>query len=413
MTQFDLWLAVLGGLTLLLGLAAGTMARRSVLPSQPMVAVGVGVAVGPYGLGVLRLTPLGDPLPLLELLARLTVAFAVTSIALRLEPAYLRDRTWSLGVILGPGMVLMWLLASAVVAAVMPVGALVALLVGAVLAPTDPVLANSIVVGEAAREHIPRRLRYLLSGEAGINDGTASLFVLLPVLLLSRPPGEALAEWLSVTVFREVLGGVALGLAIGYAVGRVERWVSQRDYLEETSVFTITVSLTFFVLGATELAGTNDVLAVFVAAAAYNWQADPGDEAREQRIQEVFDRLFTVPVFVVFGMAVPWDRWLALGWRGPALVLGVLLARRLPMVFALARFLPPLDRRAATLFVGWFGPVGIAAVFYAVLAVERTGSDLPWVAASLVVTGSVVAHGMSAVPATHWYGRLGDEDDSW
>lgn len=413
MSQFNLWLAVLGGLTLLLSLGAGVMSSRTTLLSQPIVAVAVGAAVGPYGLDLLRVTALMDALPALEQLARLTVAFAVTSIALRLEPAYFRARARSLAVILGPGMIAMWLASALVAYVVLPIGPLVALLIGAVVTPTDPVLANSIVVGATARENLPQRLRYLLSGEAGINDGVAYLFVLLPVLLLTRPLETALADWLTRTLLWEVLGAVAIGFAVGTIVGRVERWESGFDFLEDTSVFTLTVALTFFVLGVTKLAGTDDILAVFVAGAAYHWQADPQDEAGEQQVEAVFDRLFTIPVFVVFGMALPWNGWFELGWRGPALVASVLLFRRLPMILAFRRFVPPLNRPEASVFVGWFGPIGIAAVFYAILAMERTGTEVVWVVGSLVVAGSVLAHGMTAVPATHWYGRLNDTDESW
>ncbi|WP_232702116.1 cation:proton antiporter [Halobacterium wangiae] len=413
MSQFNLWLTVLGGLTLLLVLGAGVMKTRIRVLSQPIVAVLVGVAVGPRGLDLLQTTAVSETRPLLEEVARLTVAFAVTSIALRLDPAYFRARARSLAVLVGPGMVLMWLLSALVAYAVLPVGPVVALLVGAVVTPTDPVLANSIVVGETATENIPRRLRYLLSGEAGINDGTAYLFVLLPVLLMAHPVETALGDWLTRTFLWEVLGAVVVGFAIGSLVGAVEQWENTRDFLEETSVFTLTVALTFFVLGATKLAGTDDILAVFVAGAAYNWRADPQDEANEQRVEEVFNRLFTIPVFVLFGIALPWSGWVDLGWRAPALVAGVLLFRRLPVILALRRYVPPLDRRGASLFVGWFGPIGIAAVFYAVLAAERTGAEVVWVAASLVAASSVLVHGVTAVPATLGYGRLGDDDESW
>ena len=111
----------------------------------------------------------------------------------------------------------------------------------------------------------------------------------------------------------------------------------------------------------------------------------------------------------MFGIAIPWEGWAALGWRGPALVVGVLLLRRLPMIFAFRRFVPPLDRPASSLFVGWFGPIGIAAVFYAILAMEHTGTEVIWTAASLVVAGSILVHGITAVPATHQYGQLVDE----
>lgn len=413
MSQLNLWLALLGALALLLGLSTGLMQSRSFLPTQPIVAVAFGIVLGPYGLDILRVTPVSETLPLLEQLARITVAFAVTSIALRLEPAYFRSRAQSLATILGPGMVAMWFASALVVYIVLRIDPLIALLVGAVVTPTDPVIANSIVVGETATKNIPKRLRYLLSGEAGINDGTAYLFVFLPLLLLNQPLETALADWLTRTLLWEVLGATVVGLAVGMFVGKLERWESAQDFLEETSVFTITVALTFFVLGATKLAGTDDILAVFVAGAVYNWQSDPHDEAKEQRIEEVFDRLFTIPVFVVFGMALPWSEWFSLGWRGPVLVVGILLFRRLPMIFALRRFIEPLDCTEASLFVGWFGPIGITAVFYAILAVEQTGAELVWTAGSLVVAGSVLVHGMTSTLATNWYGHLNDADESW
>lgn len=411
MRQLNLWLALLGGLTLLLGLAADAIKRYAPVPTQPIVAVLVGVAVGPHGLDVLRVTPLAESLPLLEQLARVTVAFAVASIALRLEPGYFRDRAQSLVAILGPGMLGMWALSSLVAYAVLPVDPLVALLVGAVVTPTDPVLANAIVVGQTAKESIPKRLRYLLSAEAGINDGAAYLFVFLPLLLVESSPERALTDWVLTTLLHEVVGAVIVGLAFGLLVGRIEHAVSERGALEETSVFSIVVALTLFVLGATKLLGTTDILGVFVAGAAYNWQAEPRDEVKEQRVEEVFNELLTVPVFVVFGMVLPWSAWLDLGWRGPALMAGVLLFRRLPVILAIRGYVPALDPPAASLFVGWFGPIGPVAAFYAILATERTGTELVWTAGSLVVAGSVLVHGMTSTLGTQWYGSLADSDE--
>lgn len=73
----------------------------------------------------------------------------------------------------------------------------------------------------------------------------------------------------------------------------------------------------------------------------------------------------------------------------------------------------PLDRPEATLFVGWFGPIGAAALFYAALAVRETGATTPWVPGSLVVAGSILGHGLTASAATHWYGDLGDDAEGW
>lgn len=411
MEALNLALAVVGGLTLVLGLFAGLLQRRAHVLSDPMIAMLAGVAVGPHGLAVLRLSWVGDPLPVLEQVARFTVAIAVMSIALRVPDEYFRKRARTLSVLLVAGMTGMWLASGLLAYLLLDVPVWVGLLVGAVVTPTDPVIANTIVTGGTAAENIPRRLRDLLSAEAGANDGGAYPFVFLAILVLSRPLETALVEWATVTLLWEVLGAVVIGVAIGAAAGYAERWTNHQEFLDETSVLTVTVALTFTVLGAVKLLSSDGILAVFAAGFAYSVLVDPAHEVQEQRFQEVVNRLFTVPGFVVFGMALPLSAWVALGWSGAALVVAVLLLRRLPVIVALRRSLAPLDRSRDALFVGWFGPIGVAAVFYATLAVRHTGDRRVWVVASLLVAGSVVAHGATATPLTLGFGRAERDEE--
>ncbi len=413
MSDLNIALALISGLLLALDLSTGLLQSREYLPSEPIVAVGFGIAIGPLGLDAFQLSAWGDPLIVVEQAARLTVALAVTSIALRLPENYFRRRWKSMAALLGPGMVIMWLVSGLVTYAVVPVSFLVAMLIGAIVTPTDPVLANSVVIGRTAERNIPKRLRYLLSAEAGANDGGAYPFVFLAILLVGESLRPALVEWSTRILLFEVVGAILLGVLIGAAVGRLERWVSGEQYLEETSVFTITVALTLGVVGFVTLLGANEILGVFAAGLAYNWQADPEDEAKEQRVEEVFNRLFTLPAFVLFGMVIPWREWQALGWAGVALVVGILVLRRLPMMIAVSPAVDPLDRSAATLFMGWFGPIGIAAVFYATLAVRETGIETIWPIVTLVVAGSILAHGVTGTLLTLRYGRLADDADWW
>lgn len=405
-SDLNLVLALVGGLILLLSLGAGLLHRDLRIVSEPMVALAVGVVVGPLGIGLLDPAAWVDPLVLVEHAAELTIALAVTSIALRLPWDYFRTRVRTMATILGPGMVGMWLASAAVVYALLDLSIPVALLVGAIVTPTDPVLANTIVTGPLADEHIPDRVGQFISAESGANDGGAYPFVFLAILLLTSPIEAALSEWVTRILLLEVGGAILAGFAIGALVGRIERRASASTALDHTSVLTVTVALTFATLGIVTLLGGNGILAVFVAGLAYNWFADPSDEADEQQVQEVTNRLFTYPMFVLLGMVLPWSEWVALGWAGVAVVLAILLVRRLPMIFALRQYIDPLDRREATLFAGWFGPIGIAAIFYAALSVQHTGTRTGWVVGTLIVVGSVLAHGASAVPATLAYDRI-------
>ncbi len=122
-------------------------------------------------------------------------------------------------------------------------------------------------------------------------------------------------------------------------------------------------------------------------------------------MQEAVNRFFTLPVFVLLGLTLPWQKWGELGWRGVILVVAVLLLRRLPAMMVLR---PLLGRGKAVpdaLFMGWFGPVGMVAIFYVSLARGRTEVEEAWVIGSLVICGSLLAHGLTSSPFTHWCGR--------
>jgi NhaP-type Na+/H+ or K+/H+ antiporter len=404
--SFNVALAVIGGLTLLMGLSAGfTRSKLSVI-SEPMVATGVGVLVGPLGLGLLDLARWGEPTIILEQIARVTVALSVMGIALRLPRGYFRSHWHTLSALLTLGMLVMWgvsgLLAWALLGGVSFWGAM---LIGAVVTPTDPVLSGTIVTGEEARQNISARLRHLISAESGANDGGAYPFVLLGILMLTEPAAAAWQTWAVDVLLWEVGGAVAAGLAIGYAAGRLQRWSADRDDLEETSLLTITVALSLTVLGATKLMGTDGILAVFAAGLAFHLATSEKRTERETHVQEVLKRVFTFPIFVFFGMALPWHEWMALGWAGGVLAALILLLRRLPTMLALRPLLGPLRSHVDTVFAGWFGPIGMAALFYATLAERKAGLEEAWVVGSLVVFASTVAHGMTATPLTKWYGR--------
>lgn len=411
METLNAFFALLGGLLLVLNLGSGAINRRVPVLSQPFVATLFGVAIGPVGLGLVSLEAWGDPLTILEQVMRVTVGLAVVGIAIRLPDRYFRKRARSMAVILGPGMLAMWIVSGGVVWLLLDVSLWVALLIGAILTPTDPVLANTIATGAVAESHVPDPVRNVLSAEAGANDGLAYPFVFLPILALSHPPETALFEWLARTVLWEVGAAVAIGAAVGLAVGYAEHAVTERDLLDDPSMLTVTVALTVAVLGAAKLAGSDGILAAFVAALVYDQFVDPQDEARESEVQESVKRVFTVPAFVLFGTVLPWTEWVALGWIALALPVAILALRRLPALLVLARFVEPFERSRDALFVGWFGPIGFAALYYATLSVRETGTGAGWIVGSLVVTASIVAHGTTATPFSRWFDRGDDTGD--
>ena len=413
MSDLNLLLFVVGALTLALALGAAVLRRTVRVVSEPMLATALGVALGPFGLGVFRLADWGDPLVVVEQTARLLIGIAVVSTALRLPSGYVGRHLRTVAVLVGPGMLLMWAASGLLTWAVLGLDPWTAALVGAVVTPTDPVLAGTTVTGEMAERNVPARVRHAISVEAGANDGAAYAFVFLPLLVLTAPPGEALGRWAADVVLWQVGAAVAMGYALGWAVGWAQDALEDRGLEEETSALTGTVALTLVALAGVRLVGSDGILAAFAAGLGFNRAARRPEEEEQADVQEAVNRLFSLPAFVVFGLALPVSAWAAFGW-GPlaALAVLVLALRRLPALLALHRLVPPLRRRADALFAGWFGPVGVAAVFYAALATHRTGDDTVWTVCSFVVAASVVAFGVTSTPLTLAYGRGGAADDA-
>jgi NhaP-type Na+/H+ or K+/H+ antiporter len=402
-------LAAVGGLLLLLGLLGGLLKERTPV-SEPLIALIAGVLIGPAALGLLNLADLGNQTLILEEAALVTLGVALVGVALRLPIGY-SSRNWRLlFVLLGIVMPLMWIVGGLLAYLIVGVPFWVAVMIGAIVTPTDPGVASSIVAGGVAERNLPARLRHAISAESGFNDGLALPFVVLPVLVLTEPPGEVLGHWLTHTVLLEIVGGAALAALMGYLAGKTLRWAERKETMERTSLLTISLALSLTVLGVTELLHLNGVLAAFVAGIVFNFAGSSDAKESQEEIQEAISRFFDLPIFVLLGMALPLQGWLDLGWRGPLLVVAVLLLRRLPTVLALRPLLGPLRGRAKdVLFLGWFGPIGAAALYYAAFSLRKTGIEEAWVVGSLIICSSVLIHGVSATPLTKLYGRLPED----
>ena len=359
MNELYVSLAAVGGLLLVLGMLGGLLKERTPV-SEPLIALLAGVLIGPAVFGLLDLTNLGNETLILEEAALVTLGIALVGVALRLPVGYASGNWRLLVVLLGIVMPLMWIVSGLLVYLILGLPFWVSVLIGAIITPTDPVVASSIVSGGVAERNLPAPLRCAISAESGFNDGLALPFVVLPVLVLTRPSGEVLGHWLTHTVLLEIVAGAALAAAlIGYAAGKTLRWAEKRETMERTSLLAVSLALSFTVLGVTELLHLNGVLAAFVAGIVFNFAGSSDAKESQEEIQEAISRFFDLPIFVLLGMALPWGEWLNLGWAGLLLVAAVLLLRRLPAVLALRRLLGPLRSRGKdVLFLGWFGPVG-------------------------------------------------------
>ncbi|MDX1682959.1 MAG: cation:proton antiporter, partial [Phycisphaeraceae bacterium] len=340
--------------------------------------------------------------PVLLPVARLTLAIGVMGVALRVEPDFYRQHWRALAMVLGPLMVAMWATSSFLGWLILGLAPAIAILVGACLTPTDPVLASSIVTGSLAEKHLPQPLRRLLSAESGANDGLAILFVLLPLLVVSGGEGSGWGKWFVEGLGRHVGLALLVGLVAGSLAGKALDWACSRDAILETSYLVFSLALTLLVLAVCRLLEASGILAVFVAGVAFSLTTTRQERLGEERVQEAFNRLLLVPVFVLLGVGLPFEHWRSLGWAGIGFVAAVLVARRWPWVLLLRPGLKPVREWPEAMFYGWFGPIGIAALVYGCDAAIRQDDETIWHLVSLVVVASVVAHGITAAPWTRW-----------
>jgi NhaP-type Na+/H+ or K+/H+ antiporter len=341
----------------------------------------------------------------MEFASEITLAVGLMAVALHTSGLRFRQQWRSLLVMLAIVMPLMWAATSTLLVVILGLPLGTAALIGAILSPTDPVVANAIVTGDLAERAVPERIRNLISSESGANDGLAFPFVMLPVLLLDHSGNWALWTWLTTDVLWNVAGAIIFGIAFGWLAGVLFRWSSSRQSIDAVTRSAYPSALALVSLGAASLAQLDSLLAVYVAGLAFNFTVRQQEAPEDAYAHHLLDRLLTLPIFVLFGTYLPFYDWLNLGVAGIVALLAILLFRRLPAVLLLRRTIEPLHDLRDALFVGWFGPIGVAAMFYAVLAYRETGREDAWVIASLIIAGSIVVHGLTATPFTRLYHR--------
>ena len=256
------WALIVGGLLVLMALSGSTLKHLPV--STAMLYLLVGLAIGPLCVGLVRIDPIADA-RLLEHLTEFVVVVWLFSVGLKLsvEPGH---RRWLLPLRLAVGSMVLTvgLITLAGLALGLPLGA--AVLLGAILAPTDPVLASDVQVSDPEDRS---RLRFALTGEGGLNDGTAFPFVMLGLGLLGlHPLGDWGARWFLVDVVWAVFGGLAIGAALGTLMGRLVLYLRTRHAQAVGYDDFLALGLIGLSYGAALLVSTYGFLAVFAAGVA-------------------------------------------------------------------------------------------------------------------------------------------------
>ncbi|MBL0426161.1 cation:proton antiporter [Ramlibacter alkalitolerans] len=425
--DFALWSVIVGMLLVLMALASTVLKRLPL--STGMLYLLVGIGVSPLGLHLLALQP-GTDSRMLERMAEVVVLLSLFTAGLKLS-AGLRDSRWALPVrlalsamVVTVGLIALaaWLLLD------LPPGACV--LLGAILAPTDPVLASDVQVHEPGDRD---KLRFALTGEGGLNDGSAFPFVMLGLGLLGlHDLGTAGWRWLAIDVLWATAAGLATGWILGMATGRLVLHL-RREHKEAIGLDDfLALGLIALSYGCALLLHAYGFLAVFAAGVSLRRleQRESSGEVDARSVQQALvdpdrslaesaavdprhapafmaqavlgfneqaERIGELTIVIAVG-AVLWAvDWSSADWRFVALLLLVIRPLAVGLGLAGAR----VSRRQQWL-IGWFGIRGVGSLYYLMFAINyglhpALAQRLTALTLGVIVV-SVVVHGISVTP---------------
>ena len=276
-----------------------------------------------------------------------------------------------------------------------------AALLAAILAPTDAALGQAVV----SNEQVPVRIRQTLNVESGLNDGICFPAVFILATLAGAEQGEqSIRSWVQFVTLQLTLGPL-MGVLVGYVGGRVTQFAFEANWMNRTFLRLTSVVLALLAYGLADISGGNGFIAAFVAGLTLGQTAQAVCGSLREFV-EAEGQLLTLMVFILFGVLIvstvlPFVSWPVVAYA----LLSLSIIRMLPVAVSL---LGTGLHTKSFLFLGWFGPRGIASVIFSLMMLNTytlEHGQLVVSTALFTVLLSVVLHGLSAAPGARWYAR--------
>ena len=368
--------------------------------TAPMVFVAMGILVGPLGFNFFHMEATGGLVHILTEVTLVLILFVdASTINLR---QLIRDPAVPLRLLL-VGLPLSMVFGTLVAYLLFPnVDIWLLILMALILSPTDAALGQAVVKSE----QVPERVRRWISVESGLNDGIALPPIFACIAILSLGVGGSDKHWV-LFLLQQVILGAAIGGLVGWVGGNLVSFFSNKGWMNSTFQRLVSGSLAILCFAIAEHFHGNGFIAAFAGGLLLGASTD--SEQIRERIQEFGEaegQQLILFVFLIFSMVmVPQavDYWDINAWLYA--VLSLTIIRMLPVAISL---IGKKLTTATVLFVGWFGPRGIASVLYLLLVANMLGVEgYERVLAVIVLTVllSVFLHGVSALPLSDRYGK--------
>ncbi|KAF3908929.1 hypothetical protein ABW21_db0200573 [Orbilia brochopaga] len=416
---------ILGGFTSLFMLVSLFVKERLYI-GEATVATICGVIFGPYAAGLFDPNSWGNVDQITLECSRIVLVVQCFAVGVELPKAYMNRHWRSVIFLLVPVMTFGWLVVSVFIWwLIKPLSWLDSLCVAACVTATDPVLASSVVGKGKFAKRIPKHLRDLLSAESGCNDGMAFPFIYLAIYLIDYRPdaSKVFYHWFVYTILYECVFGIIFGCAVGYGGRRLIKFAESKNIIDRESFLVFYFTLALFCAGAGSILGVDDLLVGFCAGVAFSNDGWFAHKTEESHVSNVIDLLLNLAYFVYFGAIIPWNQynrpeWGLEPWRLVCISILVIFFRRIPVMVVLRPFIPDIKTFRESLFAGHFGPIGVGAIFVAILARSElaTGNaatplahlpdpdsdfenllliEVIWPLVTFMVISSIIVHGSS------------------
>lgn len=408
---YILWLT---GAGVLVALVAWLPLALKRLPlSLPIICIAIGAAV--FSLPAVSLQPLPLAMPkVTERLTEFVVIIALMGAGLKLDRVFQWRRwsvTWRLLAITMP-------LSIGVITLIggwgLGLGWITALLLGASLAPTDPVLAADVQVGPPKTGE-EDEVRFGLTSEAGLNDGLAFPFVNLAIALAlaaSGGPQDWFKDWVLYSIVWEIGAGVVMGWAIGKLFGWLTFHVPAETRLAQTGDGLIAISATFISYGVTELLNCYGFLSVFVTALVLRRSHRDHDfNYQMHALTEQVERIAMMVLLLLFGGALVDGLLRPLVWQDWLAAFAIILLVR-PIMGLVAMIGLKADT-SEKLTLAFFGIRGVGSFYYVAYALNHARFDdgeRLWAIVGLVALLSILLHGLTVTPIMRLLDRIHGRD---
>jgi NhaP-type Na+/H+ or K+/H+ antiporter len=383
-------------------LVAVAISRRiqGTIITLPMVYTVLGLILSGRVLGIIELDLESE---LIRIIAEVTLIVVLATDASRIDVRMLiKDHSLPLR-LLAIGLPLMMIFGT-IVAAILLAGLTFweAAVLAIILSPTDASLGQAVVTNP----RVPVRIRQTLNVESGLNDGIAMPFLLLALSLAAAetdPLGPS--YWLGLAL-AQIVFGILVGLIVGFLGGRFINWGQRSGWISKEFQKISTLVLALLAYGVAELVGGNGFIAAFVMGmTAANTTKKEDTEMLYEYAEVEVQGLMMLTFMIVFGaVMLP----LALDqFDGTMLLYAVLSLAVIRLLAVGIGLIRTKVKPVTTVFVGWFGPRGIASIIYifTVLDEDLPGESLIYNIVMLTVFISIFAHGVTAAPGAKWYAK--------